>query len=438
MALRDDPAAAAVVKGGVPAVPATLEFAKFLAWNASRDSDQFQHESFDYSGQSSSPMDAFATQIKGMLKRATGFIKAMEEYASERGIHRLREKVEDFVVKGEQEILHVVMKQVNKTLDKAVSMATKAAEKAEAKEAESGLSNISSLVLAQISDDHLSEEDQIPEKIFGAFVQVTEMLDAFQAILPTCINNLKQARTFVSSVSSVLDSTFSTFKKKGKPIFDGVAKAYDMLWILYFCLLAPITLGILYYGFWASGWFGGPAPDAEADSAQDPPEGIAAKCKSVCASCCFCLTGWCGGDMCFWSVLLLAQVGVLLLFLVAILLCILAGVKAFIASGCAQIYLLGDETACTNTLKMLQQFIETFKVGNPDGFDIENACARNTLMTCAELGPKMQSSAMLTVLGGLLGAVFSFQMLVDSSVLHERANMRKLIQDADAAKAASA
>merc|ERR1719174_26495 len=86
-----------------------------------------------YSGQSSSAADAFATQIQGMVKRVTGFLNAMEEYATPAGIHRLRTKIEDFVVKGEQEILHVVLKQVNKTLDKAVVVATKAAVKAEEK-----------------------------------------------------------------------------------------------------------------------------------------------------------------------------------------------------------------------------------------------------------------------------------------------------------------
>merc|ERR1719223_451601 len=282
------------------------------------------------------------------------------------------------------------MKQVNRTLDKAVELATKAAEKA-SDATESAPVNISSVVgLLQIEDDHLSEEDQIPEQILGAFQQITSVLDAFQSILPTCIKNLKDARTYVSKVSSVLDASFGTFKAKGKPIFDGVAKAYDLVWILYFCLVAPITLGILYYGFWASGWFGGPSPAPEADGSQqeEAPEGFVAKCKSVCASCCFCLTGWCGGDMCFWSVLLMAQVGILLLFVIAILLCILAGVKAFIASGCAQIYLLGDEDTCTNTLLLLRNFIETFKIGDAPDFDVDTACRRNTLMTCQELGPK--------------------------------------------------
>jgi hypothetical protein len=433
VALKSDPAAESAVKGGVPAVPETLQFAEFLSWNCSRDAAEFNDQSMAYSGQSSSPADAFATKIKSMIKRVQGFISALEEYASPDGIANMRSKVEKFIVNGAEEIKHVVLAQVNKTLDKAVDMAEKAQEKVEDRKQEATSAfNASEWSLIQLSDDRLDKEDQIPDAVFGSFAVIVNTLDAFQAVLPACINNLKIARGGVSQVSSVLDSVFASLKAKGPPIFDQVAKAYDVLWVLYFCLLTPITLGILYYGFWASGWFGGPTPDALADGAVPEPEGLKAKCASICSSCCSCMTGWCGGDCCFWSVLLLAQVGVLLLFLVAILLFILAGVKAFLASGCSQIYILGDEAVCTQTLKMLQKFVKTFAFGDADDFDVTKACAQNTLMACQELGPKMRSSAMLTCVGGLVGAVLSFQMLVDSSVLHERAKMRKLIQEASA------
>jgi len=455
MAFREDPAAERAVKGGVPAVPATLEFIKFLSWNASRDSGQFMAESMTYSGQSSSAADAFATQIQGMVKRVTGFLNAMEEYATPAGIHRLRTKVEDFVVKGEQEILHVVLKQVNRTLDKAVVVATKAAVKAEEKKqqleekvaraeekaeekAEKKAVNASGFDIAEVMALQLNDDDyddQIPEGVFGAFSKISSLLSSFQSILPTCIENLKVARKGVSAASSTLDSTFSTLHGKGPKIFSQVAQVYSIIWILYFAILAPITLSILFYGFWASGWFGGPQPDAKegegTEESYEPPAGFMDKIKTCCGSCTHCMTSWCcpsgenSSEMCFWSMLLLAQVGVLLLFLVAILLCILAGVKAFLASGCASIYIVNDPGVCTNTIKLLQGWLATFKVG--DSIDVDRACEENTLLMCRELGAKMQTSAMLTSVGGLVGAVFSFQMLVDSAVLHERARMRKRI-----------
>merc|ERR1719329_1803779 len=292
-----------------------------------------------------------------MVKRVTGFLNAMEEYATPAGIHRLRTKVEDFVVKGEQEILHVVLKQVNRTLDKAVVVATKAAVKAEEKAAKNASGfDIAEVMGLQLSGDDY--DDQIPEEVFGAFSKISSLLSAFQSILPTCIENLKVARKGVSAASSTLDSTFATLHSKGPKIFSQVSEAYSIVWILYFSLLAPITLSILFYGFWASGWFGGPQPAAstEGESAEEgyqPPVGFMDKIKTCCGSCSHCVTSWCcpsgenSGEMCFWSMLLLAQVGVLLLFLVAILLCILAGVKAFLASGCASIYIVNDPSVCT-------------------------------------------------------------------------------------------
>lgn len=269
-------------------------------------------------------------------------------------------------------------------------------------------------------------------------MQISSMLQAVQSILPTCIDNLKVARKGVSAAGATLDSTFTTFHAKGPKIFGEVSQAYSLVWILYFCLLAPLTLSILFYGFWASGYFGGPGgtTDGEGEGAEEgyePPAGFMDRLKTCCSSCCHCVTSWCypsgenAGEMCFWSMLLLAQVGVLLLFLVAILLCILAGVKAFLASGCASIYIVNDPGVCTETLKLLSSWLATFKVG--ESMDIENACEEHTLLMCRELGAKMQTSAILTTVGGLLAAVFSFQMLVDSAVLHERARMRKRIKE---------
>jgi len=64
--------------------------------------------------------------------------------------------------------------------------------------------------------------------------------------------------------------------------------------------------------------------------------------------------------------------------------------------------------------------MSSFNIDKAD-FDVNTACAKNQLMTCQQLGPKMATSASLTIIGGLLGAVLSFQMLVDVAKLHVRA-----------------
>jgi hypothetical protein len=465
--VKTDPAAKKVLKSGVPAVPTTLEFARFLYYNASRDAAIFQKASFKYSGQSSSPVDAVATQIKGMIKRVQGFLKMLESYATPEGIHRLRLKVENFAIAGEQEVLHVVLAQVNRTLDKVAGYVKKAAGRVQKEiepyrplineAAKTALLEFPHDTLADdelapsaahhalierlnseflldpehpgemlIHDGALSEVDQIPDSVFGAFGMIKQMLEAFQSVLPTCIENLKLARTTVNSAQASIHSMFGTFKAQGPPIFYQASKAYDMLWSVYFVLLAFVTLGVLYYGFYTNNISG--ASDAE------EPEGFCAKCTLICESCCFCFNGGFGGECCFWGVLVIAQIGVLLIFLISILLCILAGVKNFVASGCSQIYILGDEQVCTETLKLVQKFMMTFSVGDPAAFHIDQACGANTLMACQELGPKMATSASLTMLGGLLGAVLSFQMLVDVCVNHERAKCQSANLQDDSAK----
>jgi len=265
---------------------------------------------------------------------------------------------------------------------------------------------------ALIQDTMLSDEDQIPSQVFGAFAQIKEVLEAFQSILPQCIKNLKDAKTTVNHAQASIHSIFSTFKGNGPPIFYAASKAYDMVWALYFVLLAIVTLGVLYYGFHASNIGNDPTDESEPGC-----------CESLCSVCCACFGGHCIGDFCFWTILIVAQIGILVLFLVAIVLCILAGVKSFVASGCSQIYILVDEGVCTETLKLLQKFMQTFSIGT--GFDVNQACQQYTLMACQELGPKMATSASLTIIGGLGGAVLSFQMLVDVAKLHVRARCQR-------------
>lgn len=457
--LKTDPAAQRILKGGVPAVPASLEFGRFLFYNSSRDAALFQKNCFDYSGQSSSPVDAMANQIKGMIKRVQGFIKMLESYATPAGIHKLRVKVEDFAIQGEQELLHVVLKQVDRTMNKVASWAKKAASRVEKEIAplrpiidEATKSALVEFPHDTLSDDELmpssqhadlidrvnaeflydaeegpilhdavlAEQDQIPDSVFGAFSKIKEMLEAFQAILPSAIDNVKLAKKTVSDAQATLHSVFKTFKGNGPPIFYQASAMYDMLWSVYFILLAVVTIGVLGYGFYANNTGSG---DADGEAAI-PAEGFAASCDYICKTCCCCFNGGMIGQSCFWIMLIVAQFGILLLFLVAILLCILAGVKNFIASGCSQIYILGDEAVCTETLKLIQKFMLTFTVGEASTWDINSACAKYTLMACQELGPKMATSASLTVIGGLMGAVLSFQMLVDTCINHERAVQR--------------
>merc|ERR1719491_155376 len=91
-------AAERAINSGVPARPETLQFAKWLSWNASDTADRFQHQAFAFQKTSSNAVDSFATQIQGMVKKIQAFIKMMRKYSTPDGIKILEKKVEDFAV----------------------------------------------------------------------------------------------------------------------------------------------------------------------------------------------------------------------------------------------------------------------------------------------------------------------------------------------------
>eukprot|EP00448_Togula_jolla_P003983 CAMPEP_0170598930 /NCGR_PEP_ID=MMETSP0224-20130122/16516_1 /TAXON_ID=285029 /ORGANISM="Togula jolla, Strain CCCM 725" /LENGTH=901 /DNA_ID=CAMNT_0010923527 /DNA_START=113 /DNA_END=2818 /DNA_ORIENTATION=- len=391
----DNPVASSTVNAGVPAVPATLEFAKFLSNNASRFSGEFLTASFNYSGQSSSALDAFATQIQGMIKKTQGFLSILDQYAGQDGMDKLRLKVDDFSTKAEEEIIAAIEDQFAKRVP--------------------GFTRTS-----------LLQTNQAPGSSSQMTLQqMVATLDMLESVLPEAIANLKVARQEVATVSSTLDSVFTSFKESGLPLFVKLARIYSQVWVAWFILLTIFTLSILYYGFWASGYCGGPKQQEEREE-YEPPTTIWERVKCCYGACCNCMSDWSETQCFFWSMILLGQIFVLLIFVVALVLCLLAGVKLFVSTNCEAVYMINDPTICTETLKMMQNFVETF-----DGGDVTTplakVCETSELLLCNIISQKMKMSAILTVSGGILVAVLSFQLLIESAILHERARMRRMI-----------
>ena len=138
-----------------------------------------------------------------------------------------------------------------------------------------------------------------------------------------------------------------------------------------------------------------------------------------------CCRGCTSGHLCFWSLLLLAQVLVLVLFLVSLLICILTGVQAFMGAGCAQIHILVDNQVCSAVLGIFQTFLKTFGFFEP----IEDSCMHRNLLTCDIIRSSVAHMALVAIIGGLLASVLSFQMLIDSAMKHERARCKRLMQE---------
>lgn len=412
MAYTANPKAEAAA-GGQLAMPETLQFARWLSNNATTNAAIFIGNSFNASGQSSDAMDSFATQIQGMVKKTQSFISMLSQFSGPAGMANLRQQVQDFAAEGEQQLRDAIsqysLERLHGGKHKRSTVLLEAGKPGKS--------------VAMMRTHAEQPVDDAMEMVGDNWQEIVGLLQTLEAILPDVIENLKLARKEVSAVSATLDSIFSTFKEYGKPIFDKVAQYYALIWIVWFVLLAGFTIGILIYGFWASGYFGGPKADVD-DGYEKPAtcwDRLCCCCKA-CSSCCYKCSGT---ECCFWSCILSMQVLVLVIFLIAIVLCLLAGVKLFISSTCSAVYVLGDNSICTQTLQIIKRFVPSFDAGV--NIEIERVCARQELMTCAILGKKMKSSAILTSVGAILAAVFSFQLIIESAILHERAKWRRTL-----------
>jgi len=537
---------------GVPAVPATLEFARWLSYNGSTNAALFNGYAADYTGTSSGALDAFNTQISGMVKKTSSFIDMLKEHSTRPGVDKLCEQVLDFATKGVSDIQKVVMKKVidfvNKTMggDGGMSLDLRqnktmhhvnktSASKIRASANNTGTKQNRSkehsehLVLRQsgrrllhsyrlengqlpggidpdqieegaqklydvlsqggdgiqlpdwkklvTSDDaqDVLEEIDVPGldsdllaqlniepfdtdsngkldlnelvaglldpatlKTLGAAMgagalanlvpspiwdHVTTLLRQLNSVLPTAIETLKFARKEVSAVSAQLDNVFANFQLQGPRIFNEIASLNSMAWTAYYCLLAPLTLGVLYYGFWASGFFGGPK---KVDDTYEEPQGFTDRIRNCWTCCCRCVSTYEDTTMCLWSMILIMQVVVLLIFIVSILLTVLAGVKVFVTAGCSQVYIINDDKVCTETMNHLGKFLGTFHVGE-DVTSLDFVCDVQQLKTCQMITQKMMTSTIYTVVGSFAATIFSFELILNTAMLHERARWHRVM-----------
>lgn len=419
-----------VVNSGVRALPETLKFASWLASNASGTVATFLDECFVYSSESSNVLESFANQVLAMISKVQSFMDLMQEYATPTGIAQFEKQVEDFGKSAVDDILSVLLPRVDAVMAavaRRLPNSTLAATQREAFVAEALQKAVMRFDARAAGVMSLAEAN--PAGLSSIWSEITTLLSNLETALPTVVSDLKFARKEVSAVSSSLDSIFSIFDQRGPPLFYTIAKLYKTMWVIYFTLFAVLTCSVLFYGFWASGFCGGPKAAVSTSEEQfEGPRTFRERCATCCRCCCACLTGCSDSHLCFWSVILLLQIIVLVLFVVSIVLCLLAGVQAFISSGCAEVYLLSDKSICTGVLGTLRTWLLSFLTN--DSALIEEACEKKDLLTCELISSRLSSSAMYTIVGSLLAAVLSFQMIVESAVQHERARWRRIFDEA--------
>lgn len=424
-AANSDDTQLAAVNSGVAAVPATLLFAQWLSWNATDQAAIYESECFNYTSTSSSTLDNFVDQIQTMVNKMVSFLTTMEDYAGDAGIEQLESFVADFAEGAVDDIVNILMAYVDGELQELnATLSSPQAARMALIQQRGKIQQRGRIQQKVKRQDPTVVIDNAGSEVSGVISQIITLLTGLQLALPTVVDDLKFARTEVSAVAETLDTVFSNFQVSGPPIFDEIASLYSMLWTSYFVFFAILTTSVLFYGFWASGWFGGPKPSSEED--YEPPQTCMERMRCCCSSCLSCMRSCHDSNLCFWSFVILLEIIVFVLFIVSIVLCLLAGIKAFISMGCTTVYVLSDSTICQGVLSLIQGWLTTFFAGMGD---LTLACDAESLLTCGLIASKTAQATMYMILGSLIAAVLSFQMIIETAILHERARWRKIFDD---------
>jgi len=376
------------MNSGVRAKPETLRFAQWLANNAS-DTAHLRHEmAFVYSSQSSGAADSVAHVFSKMVKRFQSFLQIQEKFATPRAVDRLE-------------------KFVNHTVDFLNDNLTHALEKLED---------------GDINEDVILDKmKELMEHVSKIWVKAGPALDGFRRSLPKAISGIKGARKEVSAVAKILDTGFTILGAKAPPVFTVSSTLYRTVWIGYFVIFGLLTIGLLFFALHASGFVGKGQPTPDAMENYQPPSGFTSRLQ-VCFSGCFsCLSVCDDSQTCFWSFVLLMELLWLLMFVASFALLLVTGVKAFLAAGCAPVYMLGDATVCSQALQLVSGWLEGDSwLGSVSGE------SPDSLLVCNILSQKFGSGILMAALSNVVAAVLTFQLIVDSAMMHERRRCYKM------------
>jgi len=57
------------------------------------------------------------------------------------------------------------------------------------------------------------------------------------------------------------------------------------------------------------------------------------------------------------------------------------------------------------------------------------ACNNHNLLLCEKIQVDLMNSAMYTIIGSFLSVIFTFQLIFDTAILHERARWRRIADE---------
>lgn len=375
--------AARAVNMAAKAAPETLEWTAWLANNASAVAAELQLDVLAYSPTVGQALDSWAGRLNSMVKRVWQFLQMVLKYTSTHGIQTMEEIVEEFVRKAPDELVRIAHDLANKPWRNTTVME------------------------------------------FGVWPKLRAFLADLQGLLPNVVSAMEAARGGVLSVSGSLSSNMEVLHAQG-PIFDTSASIAKASFAWYYVMWLSITLAIAAFNFRVSGFLGGTA--LEADKEYEPPQTLKERLRL-----CFSGAGECfkkctlDNPLFFWSVLLLVDILVLVSFYICLTLCVAVAIGTYAQSGCSQLYILGDETICSEAMGVMRKML-SFLSGYPN-YIAEDACVQHYLMTCQVFTRELAGQGVLTYFAGLFASMFSFNLLVESANLYERARWQQYRKD---------
>jgi hypothetical protein len=318
-----------------------------------------------------------------MIKRVWQFLQMVLKYASPHGIQTMEELVEDFVRKAPDELVGIAHDLANKPWSNTTVME------------------------------------------FGVWPRLRAFLTDLQGLLPNVVSAMEAARGGVLSVSGSLSNNMEALHAQA-PIFDKSAKIANASFAGYFVMWLFVTLGITAFNFRVSGFLGG--TELDVDKEYGPPQTLQQRLRVCFSGAATCFKN-CTLDnpLFFWSVLLLVDILILISFYVCLTLCVAVAIGTYAQSGCAQLYILGDETVCSEAMGVMRKMLN-FLSGYPY-YISEDACVHHYLMTCQVFTRELAGQGVLTYFAGLFASIFSFNLLVESANLYERARWQQYTKD---------
>jgi len=410
------------VKSGTPAANSTLQFAEWLSWNASATSAELLAMFFDHELTLHNPLDPVDARMQSVIAKTKQFLSLVSNYSHPQGIKRLERLLENFTHDATVDLIHVLDAYVDKA---PLPHRRNKTRKLPTSQLQKGMIPSSAVKNGDDLYDGLASRQVMPSSTNGTWLTLVSYLGEIQRTLPTVIDSLSYARREVSSFASELRTIFRMLKQKGSPIFNRVSRLHRGLWVTYYILFVLLTLCIVFYAFWSSGWFGGPVVRTTGNS-QLRPVTMKEHCQACWICCSMCFRQIQDNDITFWSITLFLEVVVLALFIVALISCMTAGLQAFLRSGCSQVYVLSDSMVCSELFTSVQSFLGSFWADRPGS--IEAICDTEMLLICGALGRQMGGPLVLLLAGGVLASLFTLLMIIESANLHEKTKWKRIYE----------